>query len=84
MIWWMDLNLVSEGQCFVQQCVWGVSGLGVAFGSLSANGQGYVPVLLKGKGMRHGMRHLALKLTGFWVGPGLSVEIKAFGRILAK
>ena len=48
MIWWMELNLVSEGQCFAQQCVWGVSGLGVAFGSLSANGQGYVPVLLKG------------------------------------
>ena len=48
MIWWMELNLVSEGQCFVQQCVWGVSGLGVAFGSLSANGQGYIPVLLKG------------------------------------
>ena len=41
---------LSEGPCFLQQCFWGVSGLGVAFGSLSANGQGYVPILLEGCG----------------------------------
>ena len=29
------------------------------------------------------MEHAALELADLWVGPGLSVEMEAFGRVLA-
>jgi len=29
------------------------------------------------------VEHAALKLADLWVGPGLSVEMEAFGRVLA-
>ena len=45
--WWMELDLVSlRGTAESSSVFWGVYGLGIALGSLSANGQGCVSVLL--------------------------------------
>lgn len=51
----------------------------MAFGSFSANGQGWVTVLLK---IWH--ETSALELVGLWVGLGLSVEMEPFGRALSQ
>ena len=41
--WWMELDLVSlRGTAESSSVFWGVYGLGIALGSLSANGQGCV------------------------------------------
>ena len=41
--WWMELDLVSlRGSAESSSVFWGVYGLGIALGSLSANGQGCV------------------------------------------
>ena len=46
--WWRELDLVSPKISATSSSVfWGVCGLVMALGSLSANGQGCVPVLLK-------------------------------------
>ena len=42
-LWWMELDFVSlRGTAESSSVFWGVSGLGIALGSLSANGQGCV------------------------------------------
>lgn len=63
-----------EGLCHVQWCVLGVYGTGMALGSLSTNGHGCVSVLLM-----VWLSHLALDLSGLWVGLCLNVEMEAFG-----
>ena len=42
-LWWMELDFVSlRGTAESSSVFWGVYGLGIALGSLSANGQGCV------------------------------------------
>ena len=72
----MELDLVSlKGSAMSSSMFWGLYRFGMALGSLSANGQGCVPVLLQvwceGPG---------LDLACLGVGPGLSAEMDAFGR----
>ena len=75
---WMELDLVSlKVSALFSSVFWSVYGLGMVLGILSANRQSCVPVLLMIV-----VRHLALKLAGFWVGSGLSVEMETFGRVL--
>ena len=46
--WWMELDHVSlKGTAVYSSVFWGVYGLGMALGSLSANGQGCVSLSLK-------------------------------------
>ena len=48
MSWLMELDLVNlEGPAKSSSVIWGVYGLGIGWGSLSTNGQGCVPILLK-------------------------------------
>ena len=77
-LWWVELDLVSlKVSALFSSVFWSVYGLGMVLGILSANRQSCVPVLLMIV-----VRHLALKLAGFWVGSGLSVEMETFGRVL--
>ena len=48
--WWMELDLVSLKDSTVSSSEFlGVSGFGMALGSLSVNVQGYFPVFLEDK-----------------------------------
>lgn len=48
LLWWMELDFVSlKGGAVSRGVFWGVYGLDMASGSLSANCEGWVPVLLK-------------------------------------
>lgn len=77
--WWMQLDSVSlkdsaipSSGCFV--LFWGVIGFSISLGSLSANVESCVLVLLFGIGC------LVLQLASLCLGFGLNVEIEAFGR----
>ena len=46
-LWWVELDLVSlKGSALSCIVFWSVYGLGMVLGSLSANGQSCVPILL--------------------------------------
>ena len=48
LFWWLELDLVSlKGSTISKSVFWGVYGLGMALGSISANRQDYFPDLLK-------------------------------------
>ena len=77
--WWMRLDLVFlVGRTASTGVFWGVCELSMILGSLSANGWGYVSVLLA---VWHGCP--ALELAGRWVELGLIVETEISGRALA-
>ena len=64
--WWIELNLASLKVSAVSSNVfWVVFALGIALGSLSANGQGCVPVLLKDRHQAFGPE-ACWTLGGIW------------------
>ena len=70
-------SCLSEGQCNESSVILDVGGLGMVFGSLSANGKSCISVLLM---LWHEM--LGTGFSGIQVGLGLSVGVEAFGRAL--
>ena len=70
-------SCLSEGQCLIQQCVFGCLWLQYALGTLSANVKGCAPVLLKDW---HGA--FSTGACWLWVELGLSFEMEAFERAL--
>ena len=64
LFWWVDLDLLSlKGSAVSSAVFWGVRGLGMALGSLSASGQCCVTILLQG--LAWGIWHCSL-LTFGW------------------
>ena len=77
LFWWVGLHLVFLlGRAASSGVFWGVCELSMILGSLSANGQGCVPVLLVDW---HG--HPTLEFAGSWVELGLSVETGSLGEL---
>ena len=80
LFWWLELDLVSlKGSTISNSVFWGVYGLGMALGSLSANGQCCVSVLLKVWCEESGM-----ELSGLCGGLILVLRLRPLGELSSK
>ena len=73
-------SCLSKGSVGPSGMLWGVCELGTSYQVAACLLMGTVVVLFC---ELFDVEHAALKLADLWVGPGLNVEMEAFGRVLA-